>query len=802
MSVGTCYTYDLNNNLTEVVQGSQTRYYYYDGLSRPTQVITPEDGTAYFYYTTSGGSLCAGNPSAVCRKTDSRSVTTTNTYDAMSRVTNTSFSDGSTSLNFYYDLSSWSGVWTLANGAGRLSVTNGGTLDGQVFSYDAMGRVVLNAQTSTLSAGHSTPSGVYEVSYTYDLMGNLVTLTNGAGEGYGQTFTYTNNVIGQPTSIDSSLSDSNHPATIVSSVTYTPFGALSGMTYGNSVQETRSYNNRLQPTEIKEYSALKSNYPMDLTYTWTDTSSHDNGNLTGWNSEDNVVFARTYTYDYLNRLATMSAPSDPSGCTGLSWAYDRYGNRTAQSTTGGSCLSPSTPVNSTTNRLNSTGISYDSAGNMTNDSVHSYTFNALNQVTAVDSGSTSTAAYTVEGWRSNKTMGSNLRDYARARSGQILSEMITSSSGGWDNAYIYLGNQFVAEYTGGSSGTTYFIHQDHLGSTRAVTAMDGSKYDWLDYYPFGEQAGGSTPTTQKFTGYQRDAEDGTASGTDYAMARKYAYSQGRFMSADPLAGDVSNPQSLNRYSYVLNNPLSLNDPTGRVCAWTDENDQITGFDDPPGAGGDTEDQCAAAGGTWYSTTETITVNANGDTYDTGPVGFFNSSGGGSGGFFQQIMGAVCSVLPSGSTVTVSAAGGELIGFTGSAGSLVNYNTGEKSIFLSGGYFAGVNGLVSANVGTGAVYNLGDSNSNYSGPFDTGYGGIEKVGVYSSTSETNNVSEDGATLGPTLIPMPVTGGASYTETGLYPAGNIFDTQSMMNLGPKQLFDMALYVANKLCNSGHH
>src|SRR5262249_35189819 len=108
--------------------------------------------------------------------------------------------------------------------------------------------------------------------------------------------------------------------------------------------------------------------------------------------------------------------------------------------------------------------------------------------------------------------------------------------------------------------TTYFVHKDHLGSTRLVTKLDKSIFDSLDYQPFGEQTGGDTGTTHKFTGKERDSE----SGLDNFGARYDASSLGRFMTPDPLmaSAHVSNPQTWNRYSYALNNPLRITDPEG------------------------------------------------------------------------------------------------------------------------------------------------------------------------------------------------------------------------------------------------
>jgi len=130
--------------------------------------------------------------------------------------------------------------------------------------------------------------------------------------------------------------------------------------------------------------------------------------------------------------------------------------------------------------------------------------------------------------------------------------------------YIYMNGQLLAEYF---ESTTYFAHSDHLGSTRLLTRLDQTVRESDDYYPFGEQIPptGGTAGTLKFTGKERDSE----SGLDMFGARYYGSSLGRFMTPDwssrpspvPYAS-VADPQTLNLYSYVLNNPLSKTDPNG------------------------------------------------------------------------------------------------------------------------------------------------------------------------------------------------------------------------------------------------
>ncbi|MFQ5684735.1 MAG: RHS repeat domain-containing protein [Candidatus Binatia bacterium] len=92
-----------------------------------------------------------------------------------------------------------------------------------------------------------------------------------------------------------------------------------------------------------------------------------------------------------------------------------------------------------------------------------------------------------------------------------------------------------------------------------TTNCAGTVLGQQGHYPFGESWYSVSNTTKwQFTSYERDAE----SGLDYAIFRYHSSRLGRFLTPDPLAGTIFNPQSLNRYSYVINNPTNLIDPLG------------------------------------------------------------------------------------------------------------------------------------------------------------------------------------------------------------------------------------------------
>ncbi len=136
----------------------------------------------------------------------------------------------------------------------------------------------------------------------------------------------------------------------------------------------------------------------------------------------------------------------------------------------------------------------------------------------------------------------------------------TDGTGNNPTEFIFFNGRRIARRD--SAGVVSYFFADHLGSSRVVTSATGQVLDDSDFYPFGgERAVSSTSgNPYKFTGKERDAE----SGLDDFGARYYASAYGRFASTDPSAKSVelTNPQSLNRYAYVLNSPLRFVDPNG------------------------------------------------------------------------------------------------------------------------------------------------------------------------------------------------------------------------------------------------
>ena len=280
-------------------------------------------------------------------------------------------------------------------------------------------------------------------------------------------------------------------------------------------------------------------------------------------SADSANGPWSYTYDDFNRLNT--AVRTDTTHWGCSESYDRYGNRWSQQPYGGTGYTCGSFSNSfgSNNRI-ATGYGYDAAGDVTGDGTYTYTYDAEGRISAVSgSGTSASYVYNAEGQRVRKTSSGVSVDYLYDLAGHVITEL--NSSGGWNRGEVYAGGMHIATY---QNGATYFTHSDWLGTERARSALNGTIYSTWTSYPFGEGSSAPNPGPTHFTGKERDAE----SGLDNFNKRYFGSSLGRFMTPDPLVLQrlpanafflhLGNPQSWNKYAYVMNNPLSLTDPTG------------------------------------------------------------------------------------------------------------------------------------------------------------------------------------------------------------------------------------------------
>ena len=123
--------------------------------------------------------------------------------------------------------------------------------------------------------------------------------------------------------------------------------------------------------------------------------------------------------------------------------------------------------------------------------------------------------------------------------------------------FIKIGIETFASKRGANK---YFYHNDHLGSVNVITNFSGTRAQLNEYDPWGgvSRSEGNIDPTHRFNGKELDAE----SGLYYYGGRYYDSEVSRFISGDPFVPGPGNPQSLNRYSYTINNPQNHLDPSG------------------------------------------------------------------------------------------------------------------------------------------------------------------------------------------------------------------------------------------------
>jgi RHS repeat-associated protein len=253
-------------------------------------------------------------------------------------------------------------------------------------------------------------------------------------------------------------------------------------------------------------------------------------------------------------------------------------------------------------------------GNLTNDTNHTYTYDAENNIVKVDSGSTATYTYNALNQRVRSVVGSATTEFVFNSSGQRVFIWDAVHSVQLQGQYYWSGKP-VAYYKGGA---LHFQHQDWEGTERLRTTYTGTVEGSFQSLPFGD--GQTTVGTDGDAYHYGMLDHDSESDTDHAQFRQYSNEEGRWHSPDPYAGsyDLSNPQSLNRYAYALNNPLADVDRLGLDQCDDDDSDSgiidsgcagQTGGDD----GCDSDSSCFAPGGgaptftIWGAAFEGITI---------------------------------------------------------------------------------------------------------------------------------------------------------------------------------------------------
>lgn len=549
----TQFGYDANDNLTSVADplGLVTTYLP-NGFGEDVTINSPDTGLTTNTYDSAGN---------LKTSLDSRGALSTNTYDALNRLTLAQYTGGSypaipVSRSYIYD--------SCLNGKGQLcQMTDpAGTTS---WTYDTRGRAATKAQTFTYAFSPYTKT--YQVHYGYNAAGQLDSMTYPSG--MVVNYSYSN---GRISSITATVGGALQA--VLSNATYEPFGSIKGWTWGNGSAASRTSDTDGRISGI--------NSPgMSLAYQYDDASR-----VTAITDQLDSSNSWSYSYDGLDRLTNQSK----SGWS-ASYQYDANGNRTTES--GSFYATPHTYVYDsprTSNRLSkvmgvltgsggaySTQLSeyyYDARGNSSlGPYVYPY-FDAANRLYARGG-----ARIFING------LGQRIRrEYAGERhwtydeAGHVLGQYdylmqyLPASYNTTPMETIWLGDlpvavvyqQFAGEFdpndgwyvVGLTPPKLLYVQADQLGTPKLLTKPSDNTVAWRwDPDAFGAGwVGGELEFSQRFPGQIQDPD----SNTFYNYFRDYDPANGRYGESDPIGlhGGV------NTYAYALGRPTSLFDSRG------------------------------------------------------------------------------------------------------------------------------------------------------------------------------------------------------------------------------------------------
>jgi RHS repeat-associated protein len=505
------FAYDAAGNLTTVTdpRGLVTTYVY-DGFGQLLSQTSPDTGTTSFTYDAYGRRT---------GMTRADSTVTTYAYDAFGRVT--SATAGGQTQTYSFD--------TCTNGMGRLcsasdaqgSLTRTYTPEGWVAS-----------QTSTVAGT------TYTTSYAYDTMGRATSVT------------YPNGVVAHYTFANGQLSAmsvtvNGVTSNVATNLTYQPYGAPSGWTYGNGLVRGNNYDLDGRLTGISSTVPSNSAVVQSLTYQFD-----ANNTITGLTNGVNTALTQSFGYDELIRLNAVT-----SGSGNWSFGYDVDGNRTSHTSSAGSVTYSNSTTNNTLMALSGAStrtFGFDTLGNRVSDSgsALSFHYDPFNRMdSSTHSGVATSYRVNPLGQRTYKSTGTVWTHFVYASDSTLLTE----NSGTGMTDYLWMGDTLVGMVR---NNMLYAIHTDHLGRPEMVTSPTQTIVWRASNYAFDraitqDNIGG---LNVGFPGQYYDSETGLWNNG----FRDYDASVGRYVESDPLGLAAG----INTFAYVGADPTKFVDSSG------------------------------------------------------------------------------------------------------------------------------------------------------------------------------------------------------------------------------------------------
>lgn len=532
------YSYDALGRLKRITENNnnevQTTTYEYDNLGRLIKVTDAEEGTSGYEYDNTGNIKKIINPN---------NGETIYTYDKAGRIKTEEILKGSLTTYTY-------------NAAGLLEKKKDANGKETAFQYDIEGRIT------------SFTDELGTVSYTYDENSNITEVKEISG-GVEKTITRTFDKLNRVESY------TDYEGNVIK-YEYDSLGCLTGIVYSSNKKVSYEYYDNGSLKKVTDFEGNETEYQYDR-----------NGMLTNIIRADGTV--ETRKYDPLGGIREQidvkkTKGSEDKVINHYVYDYDKKGNIISKTgiSENGDFLESASMKYDDINRLieyNGEEVIYDNNGNMTygplDGEMSEYEYDCRNRL--IKAGDI-TYEYDAENIRTGEIKGNKKTSYITDSNSGSMSKVLmsvetdvsqsvelyseneeTSGNTAGNITYYVYGNGLISQTSEEKGYLTY--HYDNIGSTTAVTDINGNVKAEYCYGPYGELVSENVEGIRFLYNGKLGVMTDT-NGLYYMRARYYNSQIKRFINQDVIVGSIENSPSLNRYSYVEGNPIKLTDPFG------------------------------------------------------------------------------------------------------------------------------------------------------------------------------------------------------------------------------------------------